>query len=151
VNRAFHAPAAPSLDPQALRDVPAERQADLRLIAHPTLSLLRPSFPARAIWEAVLAADADERAALLAAIDLESGGEALAVLRTDSGLEVTALSDEAFHLAHALISSVPLGDALGHVAPEHAAALLADFLTRGFFAEVHLAGQGPSITESRTL
>jgi len=150
VNRAFHAPAVPPLDPQALRRVPAERQADLRFVVHPTLSLLRASYPARAIWEAVLTADADERAARLAGIDLESGGETLAVLRRDEAPDVTALAEDAFELAQALIGGQTLGDALEHVVPEIAAALLADFLTRGFFADVYLPEQRPPTTESKS-
>jgi len=150
VNRALHAAAAPSLTPDALVAVPAEQQADLRFVAHPTLSLLSLNYPARAIWEAVLTEDADERAARLGDVDLGLGGEALVVLRGEYGLEVAALSVEAFELAQALAGGRPLGEALERIAPEEAAPLFADFLTRGFFAEAFLPAQHSPFTESRT-
>jgi Putative DNA-binding domain len=138
VNRALNAPAAPMLVPNTLSKVPAERQADLRFKAHPTLSLVLLAYPARAIWQAVLSPDADERAARLNAIDLHCGGEALAVLRGDCGLDVAVLSAEAFALARVLANSCALGEALGSVAPEDAASSLAECLTRGLFSEAFL-------------
>ena len=40
VNRALHAPSVPALDAETLLGVPEEQQAEVRLIAHPSLSLL---------------------------------------------------------------------------------------------------------------
>ena len=147
VSRALHAPPAPPLTPEALSTVPPEDQADLRLRPHPTLSLLSPGYPARAIWEAVLAPDDDERDARLATIDLESAGERLAVLRSDGALEIEALSGPAFELAQALIAGRPLGDALERIPADDAAPLLADFLVRGFFADFSLSSDDASITQ----
>jgi hypothetical protein len=145
VNRALHTPAAPSLTPEALIEVPAERQAALRFRAHPTVSLLSLNYPARAIWDAVLTDDADERSDQLAAIDIEAGGEALAVLRRDGALDIDVLSDPAFELAHALTGGRLLGEALEGIAPDDAAPLLADFLIRGFFAGFHLPTENAPI------
>jgi len=138
VSRALHAAAASSLTPDALREVPAERQADLCFRAHPSLSLVVVNYPARAIWEAVLTADAEERSDRLAAVDTGSGGEALAVLRGDGGLDVVGLSDAAFAFAGMLTSGRPLGEALEDTAPDDAACWLADFLAHGFFADFSL-------------
>jgi hypothetical protein len=134
VSRALHAPPTAPLTLEALRARPPEQQADLQFRPHPTLSLLSLDYPARAICEAVLADDADERDARLATIDLDSGGEMLVVLRSDGALDIETLSDCAFELAQALTDGCPLGEALECV-PEHdAAPLLADFLAHGFFA-----------------
>ncbi len=134
VSRALHAPPAPALTAEAVSAVPPEQQADLRFGPHPTLSLLSLYYPARAIWEAVLAPDDEERDARLEAIDLDSGGETLAVLRSDGAIEIEVLSDPAFELAQTLVADCALGDALERVAAKDAAPLLAGFLARGFFA-----------------
>ena len=134
VSRALHAPPALPLTPEGLSTVPPEREAELRFEAHPTLSLLTLAYPAHAIWEAVLADDADDRNARLAAIDIDAGGETLAVLRSDGALEVEILTAAAFELAQALAAGCPLGEALARVPADDAAPLLAEFLARGFFA-----------------
>lgn len=139
VSRALHAPPALPLAPEALGAVLAERQADLRFRPHPTLSLLTLDYPARAIWEAVLSADADDRDARFADIDLKTGGETLAVLRSAGEVDIEVLSGPAFELAQALISGRPLGEALEHVPADDAALLLADFLARGFFSDFSLS------------
>jgi len=133
VSFALHARPASPLLPEALSAVPPERQADLRLHPHPTLSLLTLDHPAHAIWEAVLTADADERDARLAKINPESGGERLAVVRSDGTLSIEALSDPAFELIQILTNGRPLCEALARVSEQEAVPLLADFLTRGFF------------------
>ena len=151
VNRALHAPPAPPLTPEALRAVPAEQQADLRFVAHPTLSLLSLDYPARAIWEAVLTEDDDERAARLA--DHRSR-----IRRRDTGRAAPRRRARnrgslrpAFELAQALTGGCPLGDALEHVAAQDAAPLLADFLARGFFAGFSLPAEDAPLTQGSML
>lgn len=146
VSRALHAPPAPALTAAAVSRVPPESQADLRFRPHPTLSLLSLDHPARAIWEAVLILDDDERDAQLEAIDLDSGGERLAVLRSDGAVHIEVLSGPALDLAHALTTDCPLGDALERVPAQDAAPLLADFLARGYFAGFSLATDDAPIT-----
>lgn len=134
VNRALHAAMVPALASEALKDVPAEEEAGLCFIAHPSLSLLQLAHQAHAIWEAVLTEDANERDARLGAIDLAAGGEALAVLRGADGLEVIHLSGAGLALARALIKGQTLAEALILVAPEEVAPLLGGFLAQGFFS-----------------
>jgi len=134
VSRALHAPPTPPLAPEALGTVPPELEAELCFEPHPTLSLLTLEYPARAIWDAVLADEADARDTRLAAIDLHAGGELLAVLRSDGALDVETLTAPAFKLAQALAAGCPLGDALTRLPTDDAAPLLADFLACGFFA-----------------
>lgn len=147
ISRALRTPPTLPLTLETLRAVPPEQQTDLRFRPHPTLSLLSLGYPARTIWEAVLADDADERDVRLATIDLESGDEMLVVLRSDGALDIEPLSDCAFELAQALAGGCPLGEALERV-PEHdAAPLLADFLARGFFAGFSQSTDDAPITQ----
>ncbi|MDA8052052.1 MAG: DNA-binding domain-containing protein [Rhodospirillales bacterium] len=133
VNNALHAPVAPALDAAALAVVPEARHPDLRFVAHPSLSLLHLTYPARAIWEALLTADAQARESLLAAIDPAMPGSALAILHNSEGLTLLDLSEHAFALARALLSGQILAEALVDASPETAPALLGGFLTQGFF------------------
>lgn len=146
VSRALHAPPAPALTAEAVSRVPPEHQADLRFRPHPTLSLLSLAYPGRAIWEAVLAPD-DDRDARLATIDLQSGGEKLAVLRSNGAIEIEVLADAAFDLARMLTQDLALGDALERTAPQTVAPLLAAFLARGYFAGLSLSPDIAPITQ----
>jgi len=145
VNRALHGQAAPPLTAAALRDVPEEQWAHVRFLAHPSLSLLAPAHPARAIWEAVLTEDPDVRATRLAAIDLAAPGEHLAVLGGNDAPEVMRLSPAAFRLARALSDGQPLAEALDPAAPEDAASLLGLLLTQGFFSDARVPVDQPAL------
>ncbi|MGH7121333.1 MAG: HvfC/BufC family peptide modification chaperone [Acetobacteraceae bacterium] len=134
VNRALHAPAVPPLAPEAIDAVPSERRADLRFVAHPSLSILSLRHPARAIWQAVLTEDERDRPALLAKIDPDAGGEDLAVLHSRGSLEVMALPAPMARLANALLGGSPLVEALAVVPNEEAAFLLGGCLASGFFS-----------------
>lgn len=147
VSRALHAPPAEPLVPADLSAVPPEREAELCFQPHPTLSLLALGYPAHAIWDAVLCEDADEHSTRLAAIDIDAGGETLAVLRSDGALEVEPLTAPAFDLAQALTAGCQLGGALTCVSADDAAALLADFLARGFFAGFSLSAKDANLTQ----
>lgn len=138
VNRALHGQATPPLTTEALHAVPEDQWAHVRFVAHPSLSLLAPTHPARAIWEAVLTEDPDVRATRLATIDLAAPGEHLAVLGGNDTPEVMRLSPAAFDLARALSHGQPLAEALDSGAPEDAAPLLGSLLTQGFFGDVRV-------------
>lgn len=125
VCRAIHADPLPPLDPARLAGL-----ADAVFIPHPTLTLLDPEAPVRAIWQAVLAGDD----AALAAIDPAGPGENLAVLAQDGLPMVRPLSAAEATLAAALVGGAQLSAALALVAPEDAAASFAALLGDGFFA-----------------
>ena len=138
VNSALHAPAVPALTADALVDVPEQQQAALTFVAHPSLSLLALTHPAKAIWEAVLKEDAGDedagdRASSLAAIDISAAGDVLAVLQSLDGLVLLQLSRTAFAFACALTDGRCLADALELVPSEDAAPLLGGFIAHGFF------------------
>jgi len=127
VCRALHTPLAPALDPTEITD------PDQVLAPHPTLALLDLPTPARAIWEAVLSEDADDRAAALSAIDPAAPGEPVAVLCPVGVPMVRVLSPAGFALAAALAGGARLSDALASVPADQAPALLGALLTGGFF------------------
>lgn len=133
VNRALHAPLAPALAAAALRGVPEQQRAGLRFAAHPSLSLLALTHPAKAIWEAVLDEDAEVRASSLAAIDIAAAGDVLAVMHGTDGLALLQLSRTAYDFACALADGECLADALDLVPSEDAAPLLGGFIAHGFF------------------
>lgn len=134
VNKALHAPCLPALAPAALTSLPERGQPDIVLLPHPSLSLLRLAHPSAAIWKAVLAADAQERAQRLAAIDLRRPDGCLAVLHNGVGLALVTLSEPAFAMARALVDGASLADALAAAPPAEAAPLLARLFSEGLFA-----------------
>lgn len=133
---ALHAPPAAPLDLAALATIPSECQPDLVFTPHPTLSLLALATPARAIWEAVLIADEDARAAALGAIAPSGLRETLAVLRPGETLAVAPLAPAAFTLARSLAGGRRLVDALEDLAPEEAPSALTELLNYGLFVGV---------------
>lgn len=133
VNKALHAPRLPALKPVALTSLPEGAQPDLVLLPDPSLTLLQLAYPSSAIWKAVLAADAQERAQRLAAVDLRRPDGCLAVLHSRAGLALITLSEPAFAMARALIDGVSLADALAAAPPEEAAPLLASLFSRCLF------------------
>lgn len=139
VSLALHAPFIPALTAGALLGVPGLQRADLRFTPHPSLSLLALAHPAKAIWEAVLADDAQARASGLAAIDISAAGDVLAVLRGSDGLVLLTLSPIAYGLACALTDGRPLADALDRVPAEDAAPLLGGLIAHGCFSRCGLA------------
>ena len=138
VNHALHAVFVPALTPDALFDVPEQHQAGLRFAAHPSLSLLALTHPAKAVWQAVLTEDAKLRASSLAAIDISVAGDVLAVLRGADGLVLMELSRTAYDFACALTGGQCLADALELVSSEDAAPLLGGFIAHGFFGHCDL-------------
>ena len=138
VNLALHAPFVPALTASALLGVPESQQPDLLFAPHPSLSLLALAHPAKAIWEAVLADDAEARASGLAAIDIAAAGDVLAVLRGSDGLTLLTMSPIAYGFACALTDGRSLADALDLVPAEDAASLLGGLIAHGFFSRCDL-------------
>jgi len=138
VSAALHTPFAPALMPDALLGVPEQQQPGLRFVAHPSLSLLALSHPAKAIWETVLSEDTDARTVGFAAIDLAAPGDVLAVLCGADGIALLRLSPAAYDLARALTDGDFLADALDLVPPEDAVPLLGGLIAHGFFGRYDL-------------
>ena len=102
---------------------------------HPSVGLVRASYPADTIWRAVLAQDD----AALGAIDLAAGACWLQVERSRTDVEVTRLDESRWRFADALIAGLPLGAAL-EIAPDtEASSLLAEHIASGRFVAFNLA------------
>jgi len=139
VGRALHAPDVPPLAPAALATLPPKAQAGLRFVAHPSVRLLRTTFPADAIWRAVLSRDDDA----LAAVDLSRGPAWLLVQRTRSGIDVAALDEPAWRFTDALCAGVALQEALDAARERQfvdAPTLIAEHLRAERFVGFQVAG-----------
>jgi len=138
VSRALHAPDRPALDLGRLAALDPTALGALRLIAHPSLSLLSLDHPADRIWRAVL----DQDDAAMAAVELASGPVWLLVERVDQvgrGVQVQRLAEPVGRFTARLCAGDPLHAALE---PEAAAAdaaaqhrALAEHLAAGRFVD----------------
>ena len=126
VNVALHADDAAPLDVQRLANMPE----DIVFVPHPSVSLLETRFPADAIWRAAI----DDNDEALSAIELDDRPVRLIVSRDANGVEVQRLDTGAWHFAKALISGVPLPDALASAEADMSAALAAH-LANGHFID----------------
>jgi hypothetical protein len=134
VNRAQHASDAAALDLTQLGRVASGDQDRICFIPHPSITLLRSSYPVDAIWRAVLEQDD----AALHRINPDSGSAFLLVQRLADQLEVMPLSAEVWHFSDALLSGQPLGVALDSACGIDAPALLAQHLAAGRCVGFHL-------------
>jgi hypothetical protein len=145
VHSALHAAEAGALDPAALADVAPDDQGRIRLIAEPSLALLRLAYPADRIWRAVLTED-DET---LGKIDVDTGPVHLVVERRPDGVAVERLDGPAWQFLRRLCAGEPLAAALGDPQDgprfDHARAL-AEHLAAGQFCSFELATNAGSAT-----
>ncbi len=130
VNCALHAPDMPGLDAARLPALAVADPARLRLVPHPSVTLLHCRVPADAIWRAVV----NEDDAALAAVNPDSGPAWLLVERAASDVQVLRLPEPAWRFAAQLCA----GAALQHALEEGcvgADAWLADHLAAGRFVD----------------
>jgi len=140
VSRALHAPDAPPLNLGRLAALTEDEQARVCFAPHPSAGLVRADHPADSIWRAVLAQDG----AALAAIDPATGPVWVVVHRTESGVEVTRLSEAAWRFTEALFAGRPLHSALEEASCSDAQLLLAAHLAAGRLVHFNLADTGIS-------
>ena len=140
VSRALHAPDATSLDLGRLAALTQDERARVRFVPDPSAGLVRADHPVDSIWRAVLEQDD----AVLAAIDLASGPAWLLVHRTETGIDVSRLSEDAWHFTATLFAGRPLHSALEEAPCAEAQAVLADHLAAGRFIEFNLADAADS-------
>lgn len=131
-NAAFHAADGPALDAQALAGVAPEAYGELTFSAHPSLRLIASPYPIREIW-AINQDGAPEDAG----VDLDEGGQYLAVVRLAAKVEMHELSPAGFVLAQHLSEGARLQDAFevaGEIEPGFdPAAALTVLLSAGAF------------------
>jgi hypothetical protein len=134
VSRALHAPDRAGLDLGRLAALDAAAMASVRLIPHPSISVLCVDFPADLIWRAVL----DQDDAAMAAVDLASGPLCLLVERTGQSVRVQRLDEPAARFTQRLFAGEPLHAALEPQTPEAQHATLADHLACGRIVDFEL-------------
>jgi hypothetical protein len=127
VNRALHAPDRPTLELSRLGTLDAAAMAALRLIPHPSISLLWLQYPVDLVWRAVL----DQDDAAMAAIDLLHGPVWLLVERVSQPVRVQRLPDAAARFTQRLFAGEPLHAALEPEAADTQQAMLAEHLGSG--------------------
>jgi hypothetical protein len=136
VSRALVAetPARPDL--AELAGVAAAQHAQLRFIAHPSVTLLALERPADAIWQAVLAGDAGA----LATLDPTGPRVHLLIERLGADLSVRRLAVAEWEFAHALCGGMPLAAALAANPELDLQGQLALHLAEGRLCAWHLGG-----------
>ena len=134
VSRALHAPDAAPLDMPALAAVGGSSQELVSFVPHPSLGLIRASYPVDTIWRAVLEQD-DET---LGAIDLDDAQLWLLIQRLPTGIDVQRMSEAAWRFTSALCAGQPLGEAVDLACGSDVATLLAEHLAAGRFIAFHL-------------
>jgi len=135
VNRALHACDARSLDASQLATLAPSEQDRVSFAPHPSISMLRSSFPVDVIWDAVLRQDD----ASMSAVDLASGPVCLMVERLDGEVQVARLDDGAWRFASALFRGQALCVVLGAAQGSDGPALLAQHLMAGRCIAFHVA------------
>lgn len=134
VCRALHAADVRPLDARRLTALGEAERAQVRFTPHPSVALVRSRHPADQLWRAVL----DHDDAALAAVDPASGPVWLMVQRSDSGIDITRLSESAYRFTEELFAGQPLHILLEESWDFDPVALLADHLAAGRFAEFRL-------------
>lgn len=127
VNRALHATDASALELARLEAIDPHEQDRVCFVPHPSISMLKSSFPVDTIWRAVLHQDDPA----MAAIDLKEGPAFLLVERVHDQVEVRRLDAAAWCFAEALFGGDCLATALGKAKGVDAPALLAGHLMAG--------------------
>lgn len=129
VSRAIHATDCAPLVLSELAALAPQDRGGLRFVPHPSIGLLRVSYPVDVIWRAVL--DRDDAA--LAALDPHPAPIQLLVQRLPAGVEVIRLDQSEWDFAAALCAGEPLQAALDAVPGLDATAQIASHLAAGRF------------------
>ncbi len=129
VNRALHAPDVTPLDAAALLGVAHDDHDRVRFVPHPSVGLVRASYPADTIWRAVLAQDD----LALGAIDLADAPVWLLVQRLATGIDVKRLSEPAWRFTEALCERRSLNEAVDVASGIDVSTLLGEHLAAGRF------------------
>lgn len=102
---AYHAADAPAIDPALLATIDSRRLAQVSFALHPSLRVVRSSFPIVQIW--LMNIDGG----VPTAIDISSGGENALVIRPLAEVEVRRVPAGAASFILSLASGAPVADA----------------------------------------
>jgi hypothetical protein len=135
VSRALHAPDVEPLDLRLLAELPPVDRGRVRFVPHPSVSLIRSSYPADTIWRAVLAQDD----AALAGTDFTDAPLWLLIERLSTGVDVKRLTELAWRYTAELCAGQTLQAAIEAVAQIDASTQLAEHLAAGRFVAFSIA------------
>jgi hypothetical protein len=119
---AYHAAEAIALAPAMLAGVPEALAGAIRFAFHPSLRIVRSSYPALTIWRMNVSDGVPQP------IDLRSGAEDALIVRPEAEVEVRAMPSGAADLLQALAGGQSLGRAAEAVLKARADFDLADHL-----------------------
>lgn len=125
----------PVLDARTLTEVAPEHHVHLRFQPHPSVACLELHYPADRIADAVMSGDE----AAMREVDLSSGPVRLVLHRGPGGLDTQRLDPGRYEFVFRLFAGETLGR-LVELAPDEAAALLAEQLAKGRLAGFRVAG-----------
>jgi Putative DNA-binding domain len=140
VNRAIHGCDREPLKLTELAALTPQDHGRVCFAPHPSIGLLRLSYPADVIWRAVL--DCDDAA--LAALNLHPAPVQLLVQRLPTGVEIVRLDESEWRFATALCAGQPLQTALDEATGIDTTALLARHLAAERFVGFTLVGHEAS-------
>lgn len=135
VNCALHAPDQTALDLTRLAGIAPD---EIRLVPHPSVTLMRANAPVDAIWRATLSDDDTA----LEQIDLTEGPAWLLIAREDGDVLVTRMDEQAWQFSAALLGGVSLAEAITGIGEDKAAGLLALHLASGRVISLETISQG---------
>jgi hypothetical protein len=111
-SEAYHAAEAAPLDLSAFGAIGADRLADIRLILHPSLRIVRSAFPALTIWRM----NVDD--GVPGPVDLEAGEDTL-IVRPNAEVEVRSMPSGGAEFVGALAAGLSVGEATRTAAEAH--------------------------------
>ena len=135
VTSALHAPDATPLEVASLLDIGADDHHRVCFVPHPSLSLIRSSYPVDAIWRAVLEQDD----AALGAVDLGDAPVWLLIERLPAGIAVRRWSEPEWRCTAELCAGRALHTVTDLASEIDVPAILAEHLAAGRFIAFGLA------------
>lgn len=102
---AYHAAEAEPLDPAVLANIPGNRVADLRLLLHPSVRLVRSPFPALTIWQA----NAPGRT--MSPVDVGGGAQDVLIARPAAEVQLRLMPPGGAHFVDAVALGATLAEA----------------------------------------
>ena len=147
VTRALHAPDATALEMASLLELGQGDHNRVCFVPHPSVSLIRASYPVDTIWRAVLEQDD----AALGVIDLGDAPVWLLVQRLPAGVDIGRWSEPAWRCTAELCAGRALHAVIDLAPAIDVSVLLAEHLAAGRFIAFGLAEPAaPPTSESRS-
>jgi hypothetical protein len=109
-HESYHAADTPPMDPNSLRDIPAEQLSNSQLMMLPSVRLIRSAYPVYTIWQAHQQDHGPQET-----ISLDKGEESLCVFRPKFDVLVKPLDTDSMLLLERLYDGISLTEAIESV------------------------------------